>query len=210
MQDIAPRIFILSPARLDGERAQMLFDDRTRAPISAALRTREGAPIGEVFRFVSSLYFRGKLAYANRFVRPAPGADWMGSGAMVMTANRGLISVETRVCLEHLEAFSETDIGRGDREFRAPLERDAQRVAEAIGSIGEVVLLGSIASKKYAEPLLNVFGDKLLFPGDFVGRGDMSRGGLLLRAVEAGQELSYLRVFGAERHGKRPPKLVSK
>lgn len=205
-----PRIFILSPARLDGERAQMLFEARTKSPIAAQLRTREGVAIGEVFRFLSSLYFRGKLAYANKYVRAPENAPWMGSGALVMTANRGVLPVETRVCLEHLEAFAETDIGRGDREFRAPLERDAKKISEAIGERGEIVLLGSIASKKYVEPLISVFGERLLFPGEFVGRGDMSRGGLLLRAVEAGEELQYLQVLGAPRHGTRPPKLVPK
>src|SRR6266853_118967 len=43
-----------------------------------------------------------------------------------------------------------------------------------------IVLLGSIASAKYVEPLLAVLGERLLFPPSFVGRGDMSRGGLLL------------------------------
>ena len=36
------------------------------------------------------------------------------------------------------------------------------------------------------------------FPGDFVGRGDMSRGGLLLRAAHAGVELDYAPVDGAD------------
>jgi hypothetical protein len=71
-----------------------------------------------------------------------------------------------------------------------------------------VVLLGSIASKKYVAVLGAVFGDRLLFPSDFVGRGDMSRGGLLLRAARAGAELAYEPVLGAQRHGKRPPRLA--
>ena len=44
--------------------------------------------------------------------------------------------------------------------------------------------------------------------GDFVGRGDMSRGGLMLRAVDAKAELTYVPVKGAVRHGTRPPKLL--
>ena len=32
-----------------------------------------GAPIGEVFSFLSSLYFRGKLTYAQRFAAPPTG-----------------------------------------------------------------------------------------------------------------------------------------
>jgi hypothetical protein len=201
------RVFLLSPARLDGPRAQLLFRPRTLFPLAAALRTREGAAIGEVFRFLSGLYFRGKLAYGTRFARPPKKHPWIGSGALVITANRGMVPAETRVCLEHLEAFAQTDIHQDEREFRAPLERDASQLAEAIGRKGEAVLLGSIASKKYVEPLLSIFGDQLLFPKEFVGRGDMSRGGLLLRCVDAGQELSYVPVRGAVRHGARPPKL---
>jgi hypothetical protein len=69
------------------------------------------------------------------------------------------------------------------------------------------VLLGSIASSKYVDVLLMVFGSALMFPSEFVGRGDMSRGGMMLRAARAGQELAYRALSGAERHGKRPAKL---
>jgi hypothetical protein len=205
------RVFVLSPARLDGVRARTLLrpkhPDRVTG-IAAALRTREGVPIGEVFRLLSGLYFRGKLAYAMRFGRPGASApSWIGGGALVITANRGLVPAETRVCLEHLEAFAETDIRSDERRFRAPLVRDAELVREAIGAGSEVVLLGSIAKAKYTAPLLEVFGDQLLFPSAFVGRGDMSRGGLLLRAVEAASELDYAKVRGASLRGARPPKL---
>jgi hypothetical protein len=70
------------------------------------------------------------------------------------------------------------------------------------------VLLGSIASEKYVAVLGSIFGDRLLFPSDFVGRGDMSRGGLLLRAARDGAELAYEPVLGAQRRGKRPPRLT--
>src|SRR5262252_4747245 len=156
---MAARIFLLSPARLDGIRAQLLFRPKTSFALSASLRQPEGAPIGEVFRFLSGLYFRGKLAYGTRFARP-PESVWIGSGALVITANRGLIPQETRVCLEHLEAFAQTDIHEDEKQFRAPLERDAKLLLDAIGEDGDVVLLGSIASKKYVEPLMNVFGDR--------------------------------------------------
>jgi len=203
-----PRIFLLSPARLDGVRGKQLFQPATLFPVAAALRTRSGCPIGEVFRFVSGLYFRGKLAYANEFARPPAKAPWMGNGALVITQNRGIVPVDTRVCLEHLEAFASTDIHAREQAFTRPFARDARLVAEALGDDGEVVLLGSIASAKYVDVLLEVLGERLLFPGAFVGRGDMSRGGLLLRSVEAKKELEYLRVKGATRHGARPPKLT--
>ncbi|MFO0742840.1 MAG: hypothetical protein U0270_43600 [Labilithrix sp.] len=201
------RIFLISPARLDGVRAKSIFEPAGKGgKIAQGVRTREGLPIGEVFQMLSGLYFRGKLAYAKRFARPC--APWVGSGALVITANRGLVPAETRVTLEHLEAFAETDIHHAERNFRAPLERDAKMLLEALGDEGEVVLLGSVANAKYTAPLLGVFDDRLLFPSDFVGRGDMSRGGLLLRAVEAGTELAYAKVKGASLHGARPAKLT--
>jgi hypothetical protein len=85
--------------------------------------------------------------------------------------------------------------------------RHARALAERLGPETEVVLLGSIATGKYVDLLGRVFGDRLRFPGDFVGRGDMSRGGLLLRCSREGRELEYRPVAGAVRHGARPPKL---
>jgi hypothetical protein len=83
-------------------------------------------------------------------------------------------------------------------------------VLEAVGSDCDVVLLGSIASGKYVEVLLPIFGERLLFPASFVGRGDMSRGGLMLRCVDSGLELDYGPIAGAVRQGKRPPRLAPK
>jgi hypothetical protein len=74
----------------------------------------------------------------------------------------------------------------------------------------DVVLLGSIATNKYAEILLESFGQQLKFPREFIGRGDMSRGGLMLRAVRSGQELEYVALSEVgSRRGRRPPKLPS-
>lgn len=203
-----PRVFLLSPARLDGERAKLIFQPRSHFALALQIRTREGAPIGDVYKFCSGLYFRGKLAYATRFARPPEGHAWMGSGALVITPNRGLVPAETRICLEHLEAFGATDIHHEEKRFTRPLARDVKRVAEALGPDGEIVLLGSIASAKYVNVLLQVLAERLLFPIAFVGRGDMSRGGLLLRQVDAGAELEYAPVLGATRRGQRPPKLA--
>ena len=90
---------------------------------------------------------------------------------------------------------------------RRPLEASAVELAARLAPGDEIVLLGSIASPKYVDVLTDVFGERLLFPRDFVGRGDMSRGGLLLRCVRSRQELSYVPVRGAVRNGRRPPKL---
>ncbi len=204
--EVGPHIFLLSPARLDGARGKLLFRDTAAFPLAKKIRTREGCAIGEVFAFVSGLYFRGKLAYANAFARAPTSSEWMRT--LVITQNRGLVSADTRVTVEHLEAFSSTAIHADEPTFRKPLVRDAKMIADATTQHGgDVILLGSIASAKYVEPLLEVFGERLLFPKDFVGRGDMSRGGLLLRAVDAKKELEYASVQGANRKGTRPPKL---
>lgn len=181
----------------------MLFHPVTAFPLAVALRSKEGAPIGDVFRFLSGLYFRGKLAYAEAFARPPKKSE----GVLVITTNRGLLPASTRVKVDDLARFAETDIHHTADAFRGPLARDAEALARALGPRGEPVLLGSIATAKYVDVLLSVFGDRLLFPSEFVGRGDMSRGGLMLRAVDAGTELGYVPVRGAVRRGARPPKL---
>lgn len=180
----------------------LVLSPRARFPLARAVQAG-GAPLGEVFRFASGLYFRGKLAYAEAFARPPPGLP----GALVIAPGAGLLPAGLAVRSEHLRAFAAVPVEARDARFRGPLLEAARLVAERIGERGEVVLLGSIASDKCVEPLLSVFGERLLFPLDFVGRGDMSRGGLMLRAARAGVELAYARVLGAVRHGKRPPRL---
>lgn len=192
------RVFLLSPASTSGKRAQILLREEARFELALALRSRAGAPLGEVFAFLSGLYFRGKLAYAMRF---APGS------AYVITASAGLVPPDTRVRPGDLRRHARVPIDASTEAFRRPLERDARRLLRELGPTGEAVLLGSIATDKYVATLLEAFGARLLFPPDFVGRGDMSRGGLLLRAARAGRELPYAPVAGAIRHGKRPPKL---
>jgi hypothetical protein len=202
------RIFLLSPANCNGPRAQMVLSDRARFDLAVRLRGDEGAAIGEVFAFVSGLYFKGKLAYALTFARPPePGAPLAGSGALVITPSAGLRPAETRVTADALRAFAGVDIAANDPRYRRPLLASAKALSEEIGPACEVVLLGSIASAKYVDVLREVFGERLLFPIAFVGRGDMSRGGLLLRCVRSGEELEYVPVEGAVRHGPRPPRL---
>ncbi len=201
------RIFLLSPANCNGLRAQMVLSERAKFDLAVRLRT-EGAAIGEVFAFVSGLYFKGKLAYALTFARPPePGAPLTGSGALVITPTAGLRPAETYVTGDALRTFAGVDIAANDPRYRTPLLSSARALDEEIGPDCEVVLLGSIASAKYVDVLRDVFGSRLLFPIAFVGRGDMSRGGLLLRCVRSGEELDYVPVDGAVRHGPRPPRL---
>jgi hypothetical protein len=186
----------------------MILSERAGFDLAVRLRSGEGVAIGEVFAFVSGLYFRGKLAYSLEFARPPdPVAPLTGSGALVITPTAGLRAVETAISIDALRAFGGVDIAAADPRYRQPLVASARVLNEEIGSECDVVLLGSIASSKYVEILVDIFGDRLLFPTDFVGRGDMSRGGLLLRAVRSGRELPYAPVAGAVRHGPRPPRL---
>jgi hypothetical protein len=204
MPSFPPRIFLLSPARLDGKRAHFLFHPVTMFPVARALHSAAGAPIGEIFSFLSGLYFRGKLAYAKTFARPPRG---LNSGVFVITPNRGLLAPSVRLTVTDLADLAKTDIDPSVEAFRKPLRRDAEALAEALGPRGEPVLLGSIATSKYIDVLDSAFQQKLLFPKEFVGRGDMSRGGLLLRSVDAHVELAYVPVRGAVLRGARPPKL---
>jgi hypothetical protein len=205
----AGRVFLLSPANCSGPRAKMLLSERAEFDLATRLRSNQGVAIGEVFAFVSGLYFRGKLAYALEFARPPEsGAPLAGSGALVITPSAGLRPVETAVTADALRAFAGVDIAANDPRYRGPLLSSARTLAEEIGPECDVILLGSIASAKYVDVLTGVFGARLRFPIDFVGRGDMSRGGLLLRCVRSGEELPYVPVQGAVRHGPRPPKLA--
>jgi hypothetical protein len=199
------RIFILSPAHCGGERAQLLYNDAAPFPLARRLRTRRGAPLGEVFAFLSGLYFRGKLAYAQAFAAPPPGVP----GVVVITTNEGLRAPTFPLTIARLRRYARGDIDLRDPRYRRPLERDATLLARAAGPECEFVLLGSVATGKYVDLLLKIFGPALRFPADFAGRGDMSRGGLLLRCVDAGRELEYVRLDGgAPRHGPRPPRLA--
>jgi hypothetical protein len=205
---VPDRIFLISPANCSGPRAKMVMSDRAQFDLAVRLRQRRGVAIGEVFAFVSGLYFKGKLAYALEFARPPePGLSLTGSGALVITPTAGLRAAETAVTIRALQVFAGVDIASNDPRYRTPLLASARTLDDEVGPECEVVLLGSIASAKYVDVLTDVFGDRLLFPIDFVGRGDMSRGGLLLRAVRSGEELPYVPVTGAVRHGPRPPRL---
>ena len=157
--------------------------------------------LGEAFSFMSGLYFRGKLGYARTFGRHA-------TPVLVITPTRGLLPPETIVSAALLREFAEVDVHAGDERYRKPLDRSVRRLAGTLAPDTRVVLLGSIATGKYVEALTRTFGDRLHFPAEFVGRGDMSRGGLMLRCIASGIELDYP-VLGADarRHGARPPKL---
>lgn len=177
-------------------RPQARFDVATRLQ-------REGVPLGELFTFLSGLYFRGKLAYASVFADPPSSCE----GVLVITPCRGLVPPDVHMKADDLRLFARTEIGEDVSAYMRPLSRDARRLARCAGPETDVILLGSIATKKYVKVLLKWFGRRLQFPREFIGRGDMSRGGLLLRHAVDRKELDYIAVEGAVLHGRRPTKL---
>jgi hypothetical protein len=186
------RIFLLSPANLKGVRAQGLYQPRSASELNMRLRAGR-ATLGEIFSFTSSLYFRGKLAYARAFGTAQSGLE----ACYLITSTRGLLLPDTLVDLAMLKELTAiVDLDPEDDRYRIPLERDATALNEKLEGAGEVILLGSVATPKYVKPLLAVFGTRLLFPSVFAGRGNMSRGGLLLRSVREGRELRYVSIAG--------------
>jgi hypothetical protein len=192
-------VFLLSPAHCGGRRANLLL--RPGATLPLALRLHAGElSLGEAFSFMSGLYFRGKLTYARAF-----GATGAAPAVFVITPTRGLLTPETVVSEDLLREFASVDVSADDPRYRAPLEQAVATLAAALTRDAKVILLGSVATGKYMDVLSVLLGPRLHYPAEFIGRGDMSRGGLLLRSAAAGTELAYT-VFDplASRRGTRP------
>jgi hypothetical protein len=196
------RVFLLSPANPGGVRAKLLLRQEATFELAARLR-RDGIPLGEAFSFMSGLYFRGKLAYAGAFAAPPDGVP----AVFVITSGQGLVTPETVVTIEQIQQIASIPIDADDARYRLPLEKACRALDDAAGPECDFVLLGSVATVKYLEPMFAVFGHRLLFPEEFLGRGDLSRGGLLLRSTSAGVQLTYAPAGNLTRHGTRPPKL---
>ena len=177
----------------------MLLNERAAFDLAVRLR-RGGVPVAELFAFLSGLYFRGKLAYSRAFAHPRR-AIW------VITSDRGLLPPDALLSGDDLRTMATGAVDHTHLPYRTALARDAEWLRSELAANAEVVLLGSIATDKYAAVLTEVFGERLVFPREFVGRGDMSRGGLMLRCATAKAELEYLPLVGAVRRGHRPPKL---
>ena len=197
---MSTKLFLLSPANLSGTRAKQLANPRAECPTARRYQSPDGIPIGDAFEFMSSLYFRGKIAYALHF---APLED-----VFVIAPGFGLVSPAWRITEERMKVMRKTPVDVRKRSYRKPLERDALALAERLDDDAQVVLLGSVASGKYVDILWPIFGSRLRFPAAFAGLGDMARGGLMLRAVRANKELEYT-TLDAPRHrtggsGKMP------
>jgi hypothetical protein len=193
-------IFLLSPAYCAGRRAAILLRPDSDLPIARRLRA-ETLTLGDAFSFLSGLYFRGKITYARRFAHSS-------DATLVITPTLGLQSPDTVITAGLLREFAGVDISSDDARYRGPLERDLCALASRMSAESRAVLLGSVATGKYVDILARWLGARLHFPPSFIGRGDMSRGGLLLRHAASGVELEYgVLESGARRRGARPPKL---
>ena len=142
----AERIFLLSPANIGGIRGSGLMSGLMRSDLATRLQTK-GAPLGEIFSFVSGLYFRGKLAYSQKFAKVTDGVR----PVYVITASAGLIPYETVVTLDRLleicrvakERLNPNSrrilLGLGEYEAAIPVDDFYARCAAPIDRTIEVV-----------------------------------------------------------------------
>jgi hypothetical protein len=175
----SPR-FLISPASLDGRRGRQLLAVGARGVW--AQRLGEGAPIGELFSVVSSLYFRGKLAYALRFGGP--------ERTLIIAPGVGLVPPGWRVDRRAALRMARIRVRPDEEAYRRPLERACRR--ELSAGDGPVVLLGSLATDRYLAVLGPLLGERLVTPAILFGTGNMRRGSLLLAAATSGEELEYV------------------
>lgn len=180
----ASRIFLLSPASTSGVRAAQITAPEARFDRALELQSAGGVPVAEAFAFLSSLYFRGKIAYARRF---AGGED----GIRIIAPGFGLVPPSWRLTLERFEVMKRTRVDLSEPAYLAPMAEHAAALRDELADGAQVVLLGSIATGKYVDVLAPALGDRLVFPRLFVGAGDMQRGSLMLRAARSGEELDY-------------------
>ena len=134
-----------SPAYAGGRRAQMLLVITPTFSLARRLQDSDLVSLGEVFTFLSGLYFRGKLAYANAFAQPDL------SRVLVITPTRGARAEPQPaslclICGNSRKSISKKAIPR----YRRPLERDLRRLVRRLTPACEVVLLGSVATGKNA------------------------------------------------------------
>jgi hypothetical protein len=203
------KLFLLSPASLNGLRAKQLMSPRAKFDAALRYRSPDGVEIGDAFAFMSALYFRGKIAYARRFATPSPLVG--GDGIFVITPGYGLVPQEWRITEERMKRMRKIDVDVATRSYVKPLRDHAQLIARALEAEhddeAQVVLLGSVATGKYVDVLWPLLGNRLRFPSAFAGLGDMARGGLMLRAARIGKELEYRTLEGDR---KRPPGATGK
>lgn len=190
------RVFILSPATAHGPRALLLRKPASGSAFACRVRD-EGASLGEVFSFLSGLYFRGKLEYARAFAASTLNTD----GVHVITMTDGLLSPDTRISTQDLERFALCP--EGADAATEVLEQTARALAERVRADAQVVLLGSVSTGKYTDILAPIFGERLFFPREILHIGQLARGALFLRHAREGRELDYIPVAEIIRAGRR-------
>jgi len=197
------RIFLLSPASTEGLRAQQLTSPRARFGAAERYRSPEGVTIAEAFTFMSSLYFRGKIGYARHFSSPPPelALGTQDDGILVIAPGFGLVPPSWRITPEEMKKLRRTPVDLKSRAYCAPMKKHVEQLRD-LAPAAWVVLLGSVATGKYVDLLLPALGDRLLFPRDFAGAGDMKRGGMMLRAVREDQELAYVTLAAPRRRAR--------
>jgi hypothetical protein len=181
------KVFLLSPAKAGGKRAQMLLNPSARFPLARRFQ-ESGASIAEIFSFISGLYFRGKVAYAERFRSGDP-----SESCLVITPGCGILPMTQPISPNDLLEFSRFRVDVRDPDYVQALVGAAEKLAGRLAPDGRAVLLGSISTDKYLRPLTEVLGHRLVWPVCFAGCGDMRRGALMLRAADAGDEFVYER-----------------
>jgi hypothetical protein len=192
-----PKAFLISPATAHGPRARSLWRPGSNSTLARQLR-EEGVPLGDVFTFLSGLYFRGKLEYARAFAHPS--GEETG-GVYIITMTDGLVSPDARISLADLERYALCR--EGAAAAISTLESTARGLFQRIGSDGGVILLGSVGTGKYTDLLAPIFGERLLFPRDVLHIGQLARGALFLHRARERHELDYIPVAEIIRAGRR-------
>src|SRR5207237_3674928 len=123
---VVSRVFLLSPARIGGPRSSLLL--RPTANFDLAVRLRRGeATIGEIYTFISGLYFRGKVAYAGAFASPPDRVP----PALTIVPGVGLLPLATPINERQLRSIGDVSIDRDPHTFRDALLRDALLLKQA-------------------------------------------------------------------------------
>ncbi len=184
------RVFVLSPADCNGLRARWVLKKTSRSELAQRLRAG-GAPLGEVFSFLSALYFRGKLAYALAFAAPPSGCP----GVWLITPTAGLVPHDRVIRLAGLRGYSRGRIHVKNKPYCTALRRSAKKLAAQTGEDCEIVLLGSLATGKYLDILATDFRQAAARSGR-IHRPRRHEPRRLAAALRAGSE-------GAELYGSR-------
>ena len=133
--DRAPRVFLLSPARPAGVRAEQLTSPRARFGAAQRYRSPEGVTLEEAFTFMSSLYFRGKITYARHFAAPPPELAFgtADDGILVIAPGFGLMPPSWRITEERMRKLRRTPVDLKNRSYCEPLRQHAaQRMEQGV------------------------------------------------------------------------------